>query len=269
MSYVDYSALIQLAVVFNFAFIYEELEPVKLFKKLFSNIKSKIISSDKEIESGIILLEQSIHTISLENNSKEALKSKLNRLHQVVDLERINIEVRLNLSPVYFQTACLMLAVYSVCLLFFMADSKSHLLSMQAWPIFTLTITFGILYYLTKEIFCFFNFIDRATMKPVLRIVVFVLFSFLLSYALAYAYNTPNIHSLFSESEVRNEIVNGIRYYSLFLPFASFIICFVLHTFSIVYAVFKIFIIEMRMNRQRGKQNQILEREKNDIRLNF
>ena len=38
MEYVDFSALIQLGVVFNFAFIFEHLEPVKLFRKIFSNL---------------------------------------------------------------------------------------------------------------------------------------------------------------------------------------------------------------------------------------
>lgn len=34
MGYVDFTALIQLGVVFNFAFIFEHLEPVKLFRDI-------------------------------------------------------------------------------------------------------------------------------------------------------------------------------------------------------------------------------------------
>ena len=50
MEYVDFSALIQLGVVFNFAFIFEHLEPVKLFRKIFSNLNDDFKNSDQKID---------------------------------------------------------------------------------------------------------------------------------------------------------------------------------------------------------------------------
>ena len=269
MNYIDYSALIQLGVVFNFAFVYESFEPVRLFKQLFLSMKQEIVSSDKEIEGRIILLDQSIKSLSLEEQLKKELKKKLDLLHEKINRDRMYIEIRLNRSPVYFHNVCLMLAMYSIILLFFLADYNSNLLSRRAWPIFTIIITLGLIYYLTKEILSFVSLISKPIKDTKLKVITILLISFFVSYIISFLFNYSVIKLLYDNLPILEKLSEPIRYCSLFVPFTSFLVCFLLHLFSVIYAKIKIFITTIRINRLREKQNQIFDRKKDDVKFDF
>ena len=81
MDYVDFSALIQLGVVFNFAFIFETLAPVKLFKGIFDNLNEEFKDTDKNIERNIVVLEESFKALNIQEGVLGGLLEKVKKLH--------------------------------------------------------------------------------------------------------------------------------------------------------------------------------------------
>lgn len=223
MSYVDFSALIQLGVVFNFAFIFEHLEPVTLFKKIFDNLNTEFQESDRYIEHNIVLLEESFKTLEIQDGVRSMLLDQVKSLHRKIDIGRVNIEIRLNMSPAYFQSVCLLLAIYSIFLLFFLGDYKSHIYSNQAWPIFTGLTLLCISYYLIREVLHFYSLWKCAEKRPpYIKIILLVFSIFLLSYGIAFFIHISGLLP-YVQTDFYKKIASNLRYMSLFLPFTSFI----------------------------------------------
>lgn len=272
MGYVDFTALIQLGVVFNFAFIFEHLEPVKLFRRIFGNLNNDFKNSDQMIEHNITLLETSFDTLNIQENIKSVFLDKVKALHKKIDLGRANIEIRLNMTPKYFQIVCLFLAIYSILILFFIGDHKVHNYSLYAWPIFTFLSLLVIIYFFYKEILHFYSYASNQERISYVSIIFVVIFIFIVSYLIVYFVDVFNLKMVIPTKCINtiNLIMDKLKYYSMFIPFVSFIVSFLLHSTSILYSKIKLFIYNKQIDMLSNKQNKLLTRkEEENCKLNF
>ena len=272
MEYVDFSALIQLGVVFNFAFIFEHLEPVKLFRKIFSNLNDDFKNSDQKIEHNITLLETSFDTLNIQDNIKSVFLDKVKALHKKIDLGRANIEIRLNMTPKYFQTVCLFLAIYSILILFFIGDYKIHDYSLYAWSIFTVLSILVIFYFFCKEVLHFYTYSSDPKSISYVKIIFYTILVFIASYFIVYFVDIFNIKEVLPQRCLNaiDPIMNKLKYISMFIPFVSFIISFLLHSTSILYSRIKLYLYKKQINILSNKQNKLLTRKDDEnCKLNF
>ena len=169
------------------------------------------------------------------------------------------------MAPAYFQTVCLFLAIYSILLLFFLGDSKNHSYSNHAWSIFVILTIISLVYYLIKEILCFSGLMRVPKRKSYITVIATVFGLFLISYFFVFLFSC----SEFIKNDFWNKISQMLHYISIFIPFVSFVVCFLLHWFSIIYSKCKLCWYNLNIKRLSVKQNRILERENNNLKLNF
>lgn len=272
MEYVDFSALIQLGVVFNFAFIFDHLEPVKLFRKIFSNLNDDFRKSDKTIEHNITLLRMSFETLNVQDNIKSVFVSEIESLHRKIDLGRANIKIRLNMTPKYFQVVCLFLAIYSIFILFFIGDYKEHTYTLYAWSVFTICSILVIIYFFCKEILHFFTYSSSNQEKiSYVRIVFMTIIIYVLSYIIVFCIDKFDVRQVLSKEclDKINSILELLKYISIFIPYVSFIVSFLLHSTSILYSRIKLFLYNKKINILRSKQNKLLSKIDGDNILSF
>lgn len=271
MEYVDFSALIQLGVVFNFAFIFEHLEPVKLFRQIFSNLNDDFSRSDETIEHNITLLQMSFDTLKIQDNIKSVFVSEIQTLHRKIDLGRANIRIRLNMTPKYFQVVCLFLAIYSILILFFIGDYKEHTYTSYAWPIFTICSILVIIYFFCKEVLHFFTYSSTPKKISYVKIILMTIVICILSYLIVFCIDIFDVKQVLSEEHLDtiNSILKNLKYISIFIPYVSFVVCFLLHWTSILYSRVKLSLYNKRIDILSNKQNKLLSKIDEDGKLNF
>lgn len=267
MDFVCYISFIQIAIAFNFAFIsFPNFKPFKLFETLFDDVRKKITNSDETIENRIVLLESSLQ---MENKDEITglLKEEIDNLHKNINLTKSKINYRVTKSPQYFQHVCLMLGLYSIFLLFILSDYQHHTITNRAWPIFFIGIFLYFLYYLVKEWLVFRSIKLPDSKTKNLKIVIVTTIIFVLSYMviLFWDYIIMNVFT----SHRLNINITTLKYYSIILPYLSFVVCFCLHSCSIIYAKWKLFWIKIKIQKQQERNNQILRGRKKQENIQF
>ena len=211
----------------------------------------------------------------LKKTTAEVIKKLLNygvmaTINNEIDFDTASLIVKINMAirkvddridmhPVYFNKVCLVLGLYSVLLLLIIGDYKVHSLTNQVWPLFVLGIICYIFYLLIKEVLIFANLTTRPLKNNNLRTVFVTISLFAGSYLAAFVWNSILNQYIFLLVKFDT---SNIKYISLFLPYISFVICFILYSCSILYAKFKIYTINILIRKQEKKIEQFLNNNK-------
>ena len=264
IDYTTYASFVQLAVAFNFAFVcIKKLSSSTLFQHLFADVKNSIRESyDKVYNNCNILL-----TKSIENNEGNAINKKLRRkLKKDTNLLIIKIDWlikkvdnRIELNPLFFNQACLILGLYSILLLFILGDYKNHSLTNNAWPLFTIGIIGYLFTLLIKEILVFFKLKTIECFPKSLKTTIITICIFVCSYLAILLWELVLSHYIICKFTFSTSF---IRYISIFLPYVSFAICFILYLLSIIYAKWRIYWINVLIHRQESTINEVLRNNK-------
>jgi hypothetical protein len=267
INFTDYTSFIQLAVAFNFAFVcFEGFSPAALFKGLFMQVKEGIRHSSEKIQNNCnILSEKSLQSLdlddeeSIDNSIRKKMKNDTASLIVKINMAIRKVDDRIDMHPVYFNKVCLVLGLYSVLLLLIIGDYKVHPLTNQVWPLFVLGIICYIFYLLIKEVLIFANLMAKPLKNNNLHTVFVTISLFAGSYLAAFFWNS--ILNQYILLLIKFDTYK-IKYISLFLPYISFVICFVLYFCSILYAEFKIYTINILIRKQEKKIEQFLNNNK-------
>ncbi len=265
MEFVNYTSFIQLAVAFNFAFAcIEGFSPATLFTGLFKQVKETIKESYEILQNNCKTLsnkslEYLSESNSIEKNVSIQLQNDTSSLITKIDIVIKKIDDRIEMYPIYFNKVCLILGLYSIFLLFIISDYSNNSLTNRIWPLFTIGIIGYIFILLIKEWLFFKKLIVFPLPNNVLRTTLITITLFVIPYLLIFLWDFILSNFLTFTSSVD---MSNIRYISIFLPYFSFAMCFILHLFSIIYAKVKIYWMNVLIRRQEVKISQVLKDNK-------
>ena len=263
MEYVNYTSFIQLAVAFNFAFVcFEKLSPVALFLGLFRQVKEDIKESYENLQNNCKTLScKSLEYLSNSNNKNisEELQNSTSSLITKIDIVIKKIDDRIEMYPIYFNKVCLILGLYSIFLLFIISDYRNNPMTNRVWPLFVMEVMGYIIILLFKEWLYFKKFVTNPKVNNVLLTTIITISLFFIPYMVIFIWD--NFFSKFLILKFTLDF-SDIRYVSLFLPYLSFVICFILHLCSIIYAKTRIYWMNVLIRRQEKSIAQVLRNSK-------
>lgn len=265
MDFESYIGFVQLAVAFNFAFVYiKGFDSKELFQGLFSDVTKTIKESYSTMQNNCnTLSSESLENLSVSNNDNEITISKIKNdttnLISKVDIIVKEIDNRINMSPAYFNKICMALGLYSIFLLFILSDYKNFDMTNMAWPIFSFGIILYLFFHIMKELLIFLELKKKPKSNENLSVIIYVTILFISSYVLVYIWKSYISNLFIPLFEINTD---KIKYVSIFIPYISFVICFFMHLYSVVYARIKLFLINHLIKKQEFRISLFIEKEK-------